>query len=210
MKPLVLALLLATAAVTFGEGGANQLPFTGLFDRDELARSFVRQRIHPFGEREFSFDVVVPKDWEFAPLSVTREQILEDDIHSVTLCRLRPPADEEVSISVRYLRLSRDKPIDVAIELETKRLGEVVARQAGNLSGRAVQEALVRVVDEAGAGHLVRVTASRHDDLVLLVEGSAPEARYDEVKRVLATAAVGFIPGEGTIRREFEPGTVRF
>src|ERR671913_192117 len=97
---LMLVLVPLTLAATEAPSPAEVLPFRSLFSRDELASGFDRQRIHPLGEREIYFDVVVPKTWRAHPVSLTQEQIVEDDKRLVGLTRLTPLDREDVSISV--------------------------------------------------------------------------------------------------------------
>lgn len=213
MLPWILLLGVISATVAAAEPRAlpaDRLPFRGLFSREELARDFERRRIHPLGEREMHIDVVVPKDWDGRPVGISREQIVEDDRRSVPLVRLVPPGREDVSIEVRYLRLPVEEPPRRAIELYAdQEKAEILTGQRGDFSGRKVDDALLEAKD-GGTARLIRATASRHGGLVFFVLGSAPEADYESFKRVLATAAVGFLPGEGTIYRDYEPKKLEF
>lgn len=200
----------AAAAADPAEIAAERLPFRSLHSRDELARDFDRRRIQPFGERGLHFDVVVPKSWDGRAVAISREQVLEDDRRLVPLVRLGPPDRPDVFVEVQYVRLPGEAPPRRAIEMLAERSGaELVAGQSGDFSGRAVDDALLRV-GKGPSGRLLRATSSRHGDLVFVVVGAAPADAYDEYKKTLATAAVGFIPGPGSVPRDFEPGQLEF
>lgn len=208
--PFVLALAGAAVAADPAAIAAERLPFRDLHSRDELARDFDRRRIHPFGGRGLSIDVVVPKLWEERPVAISRERILEDDRRLVPLARLGPPGRTDVFVEIQYVRLKSAGEPRRAIEMFAEDGdAELLAGQRGDFSGRTVDDALLRAGD-AKAPRLIRATASRHGDLVFLVVGSTPRDDYDEFKKTLATAAIGFLPGTGAIPRDFEPGQLEF
>ena len=211
MISCILLAAIPVAAADPAAIAAERLPFRSLHSRDELARDFDRRRIHPFGGRGLYFDVVVPKSWDGRPVAISREQVLEDDRRLVPLARLGPPEREEVFVEISYVRLVGSAPPRRAIEMLAEAGGaEIVAGQSGDFSGRAVDDALLRVGGSGSAARLLRATGSRHGDLVFVVLGSAPEGAYDEFKKTLATAAVGFLPGPGSIPRDFQPGQLEF
>jgi hypothetical protein len=212
MRLLALALLLVPLALSAAEAPspADVLPFRSLFSRDELASGFDRQRIHPLGEREIYFDVVVPKSWRAHPVSLTQEQIIEDHKRLVGLTRLTPPDREDVSISVAYVRAPGDDAAKKAVELAaTSRGARILTAQRGDFSGRSVEDALLA---EAGSTNerWLRATASRHGELVFVVLGEAPRGDYEAFKRVFGAAAVSLAVGEGTIRRDYDPRRMTF
>ena len=198
----------ATAAETLAP--ADVLPFRSLFTREELQSAFDRHRIHPLGEHQIHFDVVVPKDWQSQAVAITQEQILEDGKRPVVLARFTPPGRPDVAIVVEYVRLVGDDAGKRAIALAAKHQGATLAvGQRGDFSGRIVDDALLRG-DASGADRWTRVTASRHDELVFLVVGDAPRETYESVKRIFGAAAVSFAVGPGTIRRDYDPRRMEF
>jgi hypothetical protein len=189
---------------------ADVLPFRSLFSREELQSGFDRHRIHPLGEREIHFDVVVPKDWHSQPVAITQEQILEDAKRPVGLARFTPADRPDVAIVVEYVRLPGDDAGKKAIDLAAKSRGaEIAAGQRGDFSGRMVDDALLRG-DAAGADRWTRATASRHGELVFIVLGEAPRDAYEAMKRIFGAAAVSFAVGPGTIRRDYDPRRMEF
>ena len=202
--------LLLVAAAPGAPAPADVLPFKSLFTREELQSSFDRHRIHPLGERELYFDVVVPKSWQARPVAVTQEHILEDEKRAVVLARLTPADREDVAISVSYVRAAGDDAARKTIELVAKQRGaKLIVGQRGDFSGRRVEDALLEE-GTAGAERWLRLTASKHGELVFLVSGEAPRADYDAFKRELGAAAVSFAVGEGTIRRDYDPSRMTF
>ena len=213
MRSFSIGILLSLAAGAIAAetlAPADVLPFRSLFTREELQSGFDRHRIHPLGEHQVAFDVVVPKDWQSQPVAITQEEILEDGKRPVVLARFTPPDRPDVAIVVAYVRLVGDDAGKRAIELAAKHRGATLAAgQRGDFSGRLVDDALLQGAN-SGADRWTRATASRHDELVFLVLGEAPRDAYESMKRIFGAAAVSFAVGKGTIRRDYDPRRIEF
>jgi len=173
------------------------LPSDNLYSSDEIARLFVRAAVTPFDDPELRFAVLVPKEWTARDVEVTRAQLAEDARRPVTLAEFGPPGRADVLVNVSYARVPPHVTLDRFVEEFVRQLGlEFLARQRGDMNGRPVEDALVRMPRVEGAAPVVsRLTASRLGPRVFLLACSCREADHERFARGFGAAAVSFEPG---------------
>jgi hypothetical protein len=172
------------------------LPFASLFSPEEIRSGFDRQRITPLGNDRLYFEILIPKDWDSRPLTVTKQQITNDDTELVPMAELTPTkGPENVLVEVRYMRVPPQVALDTFVDSYVKAAKFVlVTRQKGDFNGRTVEDALLRMDTKEYGAILTRLTASRRGEYIFVVASSAPEKLYPKFKNVFGAAAVSFDP----------------
>jgi hypothetical protein len=172
------------------------LPAVNLYTPEEMRKSFHWQHITPFGDRKFYFEILVHNDWDSRPLSVTRQQLAEDDKALVPMAKLTPDGENENAvIEVYYMRVPPHATLERFVNAFAEQTGStIVVQQRGEFNERQVEDALLHMEIKDFGSTLTRITASRRGEFIFAVACSAPEAEYSKYKRIFGVAVVNFDP----------------
>jgi len=174
---------------------ANKLP-----DTTQLKNSYVNLSTRPFGREELSFSLLVPANWKDTKVAVEPEQLKQDSLNWIPLTLQEAPGEEksDAVIQVGYIRLDLEMSLCDYVDEHVKANGYVVLlRRQGVYNKRPVDEVLVRWKNQ-----IVRLTFSRHGDLIFAVSGSSLSSDYERYAKDFAAAAVSFTP-MGKVSRSF-------
>ncbi len=193
---VVVGLSNPAGAVAAASAVQDSLPYANLYTPDEIRQGFYNRQVTPFGDRAFYFEILIPKDWDSRPLTVTREQLAQDTKTSVPMAEFAPhKGPENLLIQVGYIRAPASVSLEHFVDVYAKAFGvQILARQRGEFSGRQVEDALFKKDTTNLGPMLIRFTASRRGELIFVVAGSTTEGQYQKYKRIFAAAAVSFNP----------------
>jgi hypothetical protein len=167
----------------------NELP-----SNQQIKESFINLSTIPFQRKELAFSLLVPKDWRDNPLKVSPEVLEYDTENMVPVTLQLAPKDEKgnARIEVAYIRMERELDISDLVDfyLEANDL-KVLMRREGTYNQRKIEEALI-YSENVSKSYMVRMTFSRHGNLVFLVSGSAIESEFLRYSQIFAAAAVSF------------------
>lgn len=188
----------------------NLAPFDKLYKLEEIKTGFSNLSTTPFGREDLALSILVPNDWRDVPVKVPRALAENPEADFVPLTRQQAPEgrDGHASIEVRYIKVPLEVDLSdwVTFYLEGASLKPLL-RRPGVYNGRAVDEAVVRVLQMGKDDYVARFTFSRHGDKIFLVVGSALADFYNENARIFGLAAVSFSP-KGAAEEFAEPMTL--
>jgi hypothetical protein len=189
------------------------LPVADLYKPDEIKEAFDRQKITPFDDPKFYFEILVPKNWDSRPHSVSKQDFEEAQAGKamVGMAVFTPNSENEkdMIINVYFMRVPTRVQLADWMDIILKNMDcRVLARQRGEYNERVVEDALLEKDVE---GHvLTRFTASRHGDYIFVVSGSAAEEQYPKCKSIFGMAAVTFNPVGMALNAPFQITDFKF
>jgi len=188
LSALFMALLCA-AILTSSQESFSDMPTYNIFTNEEIQRDFVRMEYEkPLDRSELGFLLLIPRTWEEVPLTVSREELAHDDQNIISLALLRAP-EKEVQVEIAYCRVPRKIELEEWTRAYLEGSGlELLRFQTGAFSGRQVFDTLLKAPGDC----MVRMTFSRHEDMIFIVSGSAPASRYEENMKVFGLAVISF------------------
>ena len=172
-------------------------PSTGLYTPADVGKNLSRQQLTPHGNSRLSFQILVPRSWQSEVSEIDPAQLTHDDQSPVPMAGFYPSNADDAWVETLYIRLPQDVSLASFVDrILSKDGGTLVARQAGNFNGRAVEEALVRADNEDFGKVLRRITVQRRGDFLFIVIGTAAEEAYPKYKKTLGVLATTFTPVE--------------
>ena len=195
-----LAALQFTSSISAAQEAATPnredlFPSTGVYTPADVGKNLSRQQLTPHGNSKLSFEILVPRGWQSEVSEIDPGQLAHDDQSAVPMAGFYPSNADDAWVEILYIRLPQDvSPSSFVDRMLSKDGGTLVARQAGNFNGRAVEEALVRADNEDLGQVLRRITVMRRGEFLFIVIGTAAEEAYAKYKRTLGVLATTFSP----------------
>lgn len=191
---ILLCLALAIASPPLGckqqaEESFPDMPTYNIFTPEEIKKNFYRLEFpEPLDRRELGFVLLLPKDWEGVPITISAEQLKHDDETTISLALYQSP-NKDAAVEIAYCRVPETTKLEewAPLYLKGNKL-EVLHFQMGKFSGRNVYDALIT----APGDYKVRMTFSRHGDKIYIVSGSTRRSLYEKYMKIFGLAAVSF------------------
>ena len=191
-------LVSATCALSSGspqKAAQDQLPAGSLFSAEELSKGFNTHQFTPFGDANFSLEILVPSGWESHLSEVDPGQITHDTDAPVPMVEFYPSGADDLGVNVQYMRVPAEKAVSAFMDEYIKKAnGTPAARQQLDLQGRKVEDVLMKTNDDTLGPLLNRVMAFRRGDIVFISTGWGVEEKYEKYKKVFATVLASFNP----------------
>ncbi|MGQ9673684.1 MAG: hypothetical protein ACUVV5_11245 [Candidatus Aminicenantales bacterium] len=165
------------------------MPTYNIFTREELQKKFDRLEFRdPLDRPELGFSILLPKDWEGIPITISREELDRDDETTISLTLYQSPK-KDAAVEVAYCRVPETTKLEewAPAYLEGNNL-EVLHVQRGKFSGRDVYDTLIK----APGDYKVRMTFSRHVDKIYIISGSTTSSLYEKYMKIFGLAALSF------------------
>ena len=170
------------------------LPYADFLKAAGERARFVRAEVTPLDDPKFAFEMLVPRNWVPSPISISDEQLKNDSHTQIALFAISPKvARPEVFTQVRYMRVPKDVTASQFLDVYARKLdAEIVCRQSAEVSGRKVEDALLKM-KQAGLGEVnMRITITARGDSMFFVASTAPVRQYEQWKNDFAASAVSF------------------
>jgi hypothetical protein len=191
-------LVSAACALSSGspqKAAQDQLPAGSLFSAEELSKGFNTHQFTPFGDANFSLEILVPSGWESHLSEVDPGQITHDTDAPVPMVEFYPSGADDLGVNVQYMRVPAEKAVSAFMDEYIKKAnGTPAARQQLDLQGRKVEDVLMKTNDDTLGPLLNRVMAFRRGDIVFISTGWGVEEKYEKYKKVFATVLASFNP----------------
>jgi hypothetical protein len=173
----------------------DQLPTGSLFSAEELAKGFSSHQFTPFGDPNFSLEILVPTGWESHLSDYDPGQLSHDKESPVPMIEFYPNGADDLGVNVQYMRVPGDKTVSSFLDEYAKNNnGTIAARQELDLQGRKVQDVLMKTTDDSLGAILNRVMAFRRGDIVFIATAWSVEEKYAQYKKAFATVLASFNP----------------
>ncbi len=192
--------LLVFAAYSLSSGrpqkaAQDQLPTGSLFSAEELSKGFNNHQFTPYGDAKFSLEILVPSGWESHLSDYDPAQISHDTEAPVPMIEFYPPGADDLGVNVQYMRVPGDKPVSAFLDEYAKKAnGTLAARQQLDLTGRKVEDVLLKTNDDTLGPLVNRVMAFRRGDIVFISTAWGVEEKYEKYRKVFATVLASFNP----------------
>lgn len=196
---VVLTCMLSASCCLFGgspqQSTQDQLPTGSLFSAEELAKGFGSHQFTPFGDPNFSLEILVPTGWESHLSDYDPGQLSHDKESPVPMIEFYPNGADDLGVNVQYMRVPGDKTVSSFLDEYAKNNnGTIAARQELDLQGRKVQDVLMKTTDDSLGAILNRVMAFRRGDILFIATAWSVEDKYETYKKVFATVLTSFNP----------------
>ena len=160
-----------------------------------MSKGFNTHQFTPFGDANFSLEILVPSGWESHLSEVDPGQITHDTDAPVPMVEFYPSGADDLGVNVQYMRVPAEKAVSAFMDEYIKKAnGTPAARQQLDLQGRKVEDVLMKTNDDTLGPLLNRVMAFRRGDIVFISTGWGVEEKYEKYKKVFATVLASFNP----------------